>query len=291
MTKTPQLPKRTLQHIIDTKAVRTVMHHLPECLLIRGLEERDYGIDLQVEMFDTAIPTGGLAMIQIKGTDKSFKLKKSKNNDKPIKFRLKTKTIEYAMLFACPFFLFYVSNPDSTIYFVHIQKYMEINEGGLSGDWRNADAVNFVFPKGNVLTDGAGDLGATLIKKFILESTLQPIALRVIEIDHYLRTFGPMILTSSDHAGRAAAIEYSKILLTTLPFFKGRCAIDQKFLNSYSTDLINMFSNQKKSETETKTALRRLDEITNSFATPFQDYFQSKLSARAHTQFGDAGYY
>lgn len=42
---------RTQSHIIDTKAVKAVMAQLPDHWVVRELSERDYGIDLLVEIF------------------------------------------------------------------------------------------------------------------------------------------------------------------------------------------------------------------------------------------------
>lgn len=46
------MTRRTQTHITDTLAIREIMSKLPENWLVRGLEERDYGIDLSIELYN-----------------------------------------------------------------------------------------------------------------------------------------------------------------------------------------------------------------------------------------------
>ena len=90
--------RRTETHITDTLAVRLIISTLPPNWLVRGLEERDYGVDLSIELFDGENPTGCFSLIQVKGKRKGFK-------SKPVKLsKFPTKTLEYATLFPEPFF-------------------------------------------------------------------------------------------------------------------------------------------------------------------------------------------
>ena len=66
------MPKRINTHRIDTKAIRTIFTHLDENWLVRSLDERDYGVDLQLERFDLDNATGDFIFAQVKGTDKEF---------------------------------------------------------------------------------------------------------------------------------------------------------------------------------------------------------------------------
>ena len=74
--------------------------------LVRELSERDYGIDLLVEIFENGIPTGKIAFLQIKGTCNDFY--RIKNGDISC-----TKVSESSLIYAqqkrIPFFLVYVS--------------------------------------------------------------------------------------------------------------------------------------------------------------------------------------
>lgn len=97
------MPKRIETHRIDTKAIRTIFTHLHEDWLVRSLEERDYGIDLQLERFDSDEATGDFIFIQVKGTDKEF------GEDVQLS-GFPVDTINYALMFDVPFFLFHTSN-------------------------------------------------------------------------------------------------------------------------------------------------------------------------------------
>lgn len=84
--------QRTDSHIIDTLAIREIFKKMPENWLVRGLDERDYGIDLKIEKFDGSKPTGALSLIQVKGTRDTF--------EGQIKLaQFPTKTLKYAELF------------------------------------------------------------------------------------------------------------------------------------------------------------------------------------------------
>ncbi|MBF4437736.1 DUF4365 domain-containing protein, partial [Vibrio anguillarum] len=60
--------KRTRTHEIDTLAVRKIISELPVDWIVRGQEERDYGIDLTIERFDGQNATGDYFLVQVKGT-------------------------------------------------------------------------------------------------------------------------------------------------------------------------------------------------------------------------------
>jgi hypothetical protein len=90
--------QRTDTHIIDTLAIREIFTQMPANWLVRGLDERDYGIDLKIEKFNGNKPTGALSLVQVKGTRDKFE-EKVKLSHFP------TKTLEYAELFSKPFFI------------------------------------------------------------------------------------------------------------------------------------------------------------------------------------------
>ena len=107
---------RSKEHIIDTKAIRTVIAQLDHNWLIRNLDERDYGIDLTLERFDGEFPTGDFILLQVKGTNTRFS-KDVKLSGYPVK------NIQYSLLFNIPFFALHVSNPSNKAFFVWLQKW------------------------------------------------------------------------------------------------------------------------------------------------------------------------
>lgn len=136
--------KRSESHITDTKAARLVLAQLNEDWLVRSLDERDYGIDLQLERFNGENPTGDFIFAQVKGTAKKFK--------NSVKFStLKTDTIKYSQMFNVPFFLFYTSIASSETKFVWLQKYADTKLKIDIPKWGDQKTVTIEFPPENDL--------------------------------------------------------------------------------------------------------------------------------------------
>lgn len=121
---------RTQQHIIDTKAVKRVVSVLPDHWVLRDLSERDYGIDLSVELFTEVGKnrfgaryegTGAVCHLQIKGTAKSIRPKGG-----VVSFALEKRALDYASRFSTPFFLVRTSTSTqfAEVYFLWIQRYI-----------------------------------------------------------------------------------------------------------------------------------------------------------------------
>jgi len=123
---------RTYQHIIDTKAVRQVINAIPEHCVVRELTERDYGIDLMIELFlgagedkkgnkqyDT---TGHVCYLQIKGTNEKLKI----NRKKEVAYTIDKKSLLYVEKFSTPFILTRVCTLEGKegIYFLWLQRYI-----------------------------------------------------------------------------------------------------------------------------------------------------------------------
>ena len=151
------LPIRTAQHISDTKAIRVLMGLLPENWLVRSVEERDYGVDLTLELFKKVlrktkngkkntqieVPKGQYVLLQIKGRDNKFD--DSKASEKLRQFD--EKTIEYANLFNIPFFVVYVTLKDKKAHFLWLQEY---TERVLSNtNWKSKSQIDLDIPSEN----------------------------------------------------------------------------------------------------------------------------------------------
>jgi len=144
--------KRTETHITDTKAVRRIFNQLDENWLIRNLEERDYGIDLSLELFNGVSPTGSMTLIQVKGTEKEFDTD-SENFIKLSNFPVKT--IQYALLFEIPFFVFHISLAKNETKFIWLQKYIERKLSKENPSWESQETVTLYFPISNDLEKNA----------------------------------------------------------------------------------------------------------------------------------------
>ncbi len=151
---------RSQPHIVDTLATRSVISDLPEDWLVRGLEERDYGIDLSIELFDGEKPTGSLALIQLKGTRASFNEQVRLNG-------FPTRTLEYAQLFPEAFFIFHTSVTDKKTYFVWAQKYIETRLSVDNPGWSNQETITIHFPPDNVLDTDEGKRKIEKIMKLL----------------------------------------------------------------------------------------------------------------------------
>lgn len=140
----PKLPQRGLTHRIDTKALRQIITQLNEDWIIRNLEERDYGIDMQLELFDGDNPTGCMTLIQVKGTEKSLSAEPA---------TLGVKNLHYAELFNIPFFLFRTSLADNLTEYIWLQKYIATDLEVLNPTWRtNEKSVVIHVPSENILS-------------------------------------------------------------------------------------------------------------------------------------------
>lgn len=155
------MPKRIETHRIDTKAVRTIFTHLNENWLVRSLEERDYGIDLQLERFDLDDATGDFIFVQVKGTDKAFK-----ENVQLSGFPVDT--VNYALMFDVPFFIFHTSNASKQTKYVWLQNYVETRLEKDTPQWKTQDSVTIYFPEENNLESNDSKI-AEIIKKTNLE--------------------------------------------------------------------------------------------------------------------------
>lgn len=93
--------------------------HLRGDLLFREISERDYGIDGQVELFDHGEPTGRIAMIQLKGTEKEIV---------PLKSAavvschgISKSNLSYCRQKNVPVILVYCSNLEEKFYYIDLQ--------------------------------------------------------------------------------------------------------------------------------------------------------------------------
>lgn len=152
------LPKRTESHRIDSLAMRFIRTKLPVYWIDRDLSERDYGIDLAIEIFnkennsiESEKSTGLLSLIQVKGT--SIPLEE---HDEYYKFpAFPVKTLNYALQFKIPFFLIVVSVnanslQNSTAYFLWLQDYIKKEDNiFLKKNWQKKDTITLYIPKNN----------------------------------------------------------------------------------------------------------------------------------------------
>lgn len=145
---------RTLQHIVDTQSIKRVLNIFPDHWVIRELTERDYGIDLFIEIFektganqhghDVFDSTGAVFHAQIKGTGSALKIKQDNN----LSYLLNKESLLYMERFSIPFLLFRVdvSSNDAKSYFLWIQRYirdvLDLNVPTWRADKKKSFSVN-----------------------------------------------------------------------------------------------------------------------------------------------------
>ena len=133
-------PLRTQQHRVDTLAMKKVGIALGEDLLIRSMEERDYGVDAMVELFDGK-SVGQMLFLQVKGTDSEIKPLVS-NRGVVALGGFPRKTLLYAEQFVYPFIVAYTSvqqgaKDPSPVYFLWLQRHIERVLDVQEPDWRS----------------------------------------------------------------------------------------------------------------------------------------------------------
>lgn len=193
------MPKRIEAHRIDTKAVRTIFTHLHEDWLVRSLDERDYGIDLQLERFDSNDATGDFIFVQVKGTDKAF--------DEEVKLSgFPVDTINYALMFDVPFFLFHTSNVSKKTKFVWLQKYAEVRLEKDTPNWKNQDSVTIYFPEENDL-----ESNDQKITKIINSDKLRKIGVKFLAGYESLELHSKSVLGGEFDVANGCAIETRKL--------------------------------------------------------------------------------
>lgn len=152
---------RTFQHIIDTKAVKQVLNNIPEHCVIRELTERDYGIDLMLEIFtedgensqghQNYSSTGHICYFQVKGTETPLEIK-----NETITYQIEKKALLYIEKFATPFILLRVctAKGHERIAFIWLQRYIADVLDFDRPNWRNVDQDSFSIkiPAGNTLS-------------------------------------------------------------------------------------------------------------------------------------------
>ncbi len=192
-------PIRGSTHRTDTMAFRKFVNHLNVDWIVRSMEERDYGIDLQLEIFDNSKPTGTMILGQLKGTEGAFEEEET--------FQFPVKTLLYAELFNAPFFLFRTSILDNETRFIWLQKFIETKASTSSPNWRNQQTIQIAMPEENNLVSNAD--------RFLMlarEQERQRQALQFMRIECNLALHGDSVLLGEHGVAAFCSSEAYKLL-------------------------------------------------------------------------------
>ena len=197
--KTKKLPpQRSPTHQIDTVAFRRLLSHLQPDWLVRSMEERDYGIDLQLELFDGCNPTGVMAFGQLKGTEKSFEIEPD--------FQFPVRTFLYAELFNAPFFLFRTSIADNKTRFIWLQKFIDTELTSKKPAWRTKGKILVSMPEEN-------DLSANPERfiKLARNQLREQQALKFLRIESVLALHAPSVMIGQYQVATCCSKEAKKM--------------------------------------------------------------------------------
>lgn len=115
---------RANTHVIETRTrdlIRIIIDNYYENgdALFREITERDYGIDALIELFNNEIPTGMIALLQIKGKEKTIVPLKE---EKAVSCSISSSNFRYALQNNIPVILVYATlSKPSGFYYVRIQ--------------------------------------------------------------------------------------------------------------------------------------------------------------------------
>jgi len=265
---------RTITHIIDTRAVKKVVSTLPDHWAVRELTERDYGIDLMVEVFlpgskdkkqrDAYEASGALFHIQIKGTQKAIL-----PDNATVGYRLKKRTLRYVERFNVPFFLFRtdVSSPSGKIYFVWLQRYIRDVLDTNNPFWREEAGTSVLL---NIPERNEIGLDNDCAKTRMLER-IQRVALRpkyleeLVEYREIFRDFKDRLSAMSygQHEVNDAALEELRVLLYRIRRLSVLLAQNISCIDRACVDEAIQYVHQLDARTITSEAWQELPHGTN----------------------------
>jgi hypothetical protein len=255
---------RSLTHVIDTKAVKAVICAIPDHWVVRELTERDYGIDLVVEIFEAAgmdkkghekfEASGGLFHIQVKGTENPVKVTKNGYVSQSL-----TKTfLKYVESFSVPSFLFRVDlfEKPAKIYALWLQGYIRNKLDNKDSHWREKtdyDTLSVRIPESRLLDD------ETLSK--IEEISLRPKYLeQLVEFGEILEEIDSQLcaMGHGDHATGEPALAYLRTRLYRMRRLRILLAGNQKEVNIAAIDEAISYVHTLSFESDMSAALRNL---------------------------------
>lgn len=131
-TENKEFPKRVKQHVTETSSYKIFSRNIPDNWLIREVSERDYGIDLYVELVNEKDQlTGDLFSVQLKGISGGIEWKEYEvtypDGRKKIKtfykhYGVKISTTNYWNEFPIPVFLVIVDLDAEEVFFEPVKK-------------------------------------------------------------------------------------------------------------------------------------------------------------------------
>lgn len=144
---------RNKPHVIETKSRNYLRSKIDSFYengdaLFRELSERDYGVDAIIELFDNGIPSGKIALVQIKASENRIVPLKNSNY---VSCKISSSSAKYANQNNIPVILIYayIGNP-SLFYFAKLQ---DIITDEQKRKINNQDSIAVRISADNMTTD------------------------------------------------------------------------------------------------------------------------------------------
>jgi len=139
-----QFPERPRTHVIESSSLKVFNNVIVDEWLVRELTEQDYGIDLQLEIFENSQATGKILQIQLKGSD-------APSYDKTAPFvtyyGIKSSTINYWSSLPIPVIFVFVDTNTKDCFYCNINHYIRDNYN----DFKKQNLHNIKIPTSQIL--------------------------------------------------------------------------------------------------------------------------------------------
>lgn len=139
-----QFPERPRTHVVESSSLKVFNNVIVDEWLVRELTEQDYGIDLQLEIFENSQATGKILQIQLKGSD-------APSYDKTAPFvtyyGIKSSTINYWSSLPIPVIFVFVDTNTKDCFYCNINHYIRDNYN----DFKKQNLHNIKIPTSQIL--------------------------------------------------------------------------------------------------------------------------------------------
>ncbi len=155
--------KRPKTHQIDNEAKKEFLYACPKNWSVQNPSE-DYGIDYYIRVFEENNEyeaTNIFFEVQLKGVERYYD-----ENEKYIKFRIKTDPLKFFLKVSNPVFLIIVNTTSKNIHWLLIQKYINESLNLKKPNWGNQKTVTLNIPKDNLFSN------PKIIENYALEYNL-----------------------------------------------------------------------------------------------------------------------
>lgn len=198
-----ELPKRSEQHISESKSYRIFRNNIPDHWVVREVTERDYGIDCYVELVDN--------QKRLRGDLISFQIKAKKNiawnkHNSYSHSGISISNTNYWRLFSVPVFICLVDLHEEQVYYLAVQKYIRENYDV----YQNKTSIPYVFKKKQTMDAKVSHL-ETFLYQYYIDQNYE---LLVKDIISFISNFEGYLEFLHNNIGRDffLGVEWSRVI-------------------------------------------------------------------------------